>query len=44
MAKGIRIQDRDREILKEIINFNGLPASVIIDLVKLKRTIRSWTG
>lgn len=30
MAKGIRIQDRDREILKEIINFNGLPASVII--------------
>ena len=30
MAKGIRIQDRDREILKEIINFNGLLASVII--------------
>lgn len=30
MTKGIRIQPRDREILKDIIAFNGLPASVLI--------------
>ena len=30
MTKGIRIQPRDREVLKDIITFNGLPISVII--------------
>ncbi|HHX24280.1 MAG TPA: hypothetical protein GX723_09805 [Thermoanaerobacterales bacterium] len=30
MTRGIRIQPRDKEVINDVIKFNGLPASVII--------------
>ena len=32
MSSGIRLQDRDIELLKKIIDFNGLPGPQIVEI------------